>query len=232
MDVGDEWLGKLISESQILIGNIPSITAAAKATLEKWDDTQITSATVGNAISIMCNARKIGEFRNECDRVCEYDTITSISSFESQKDYIVQLIGMINNIAIKNVLSGPKKFVAKEIGSFFASLEWDANERDSEYSVAIVKENDNWESRASFSFTENKVAITTLEPESTYKMYVLAKRNNLATEWSDALVISTPPNTFEVMADTLKSHCSDDSDATICAKSLGQIVEMTKGCKY
>ena len=187
-------LSGLITDAQDLIGNLSEALLTEKSALEKLFAMGPTPCLVHMAFSCYNEvSKKFEAIKKASDEICNYEIILNVDTFESEVKKVVDAIGLLNNVSMKKIsLVGPNGLTVKDLKPSFACLEWNRNELDNEYIVALQKENEVWDPKTSLKTTENKCIVEPLDPDKEYKLSVQAKRGDLWSRWSEVTYIKTP----------------------------------------
>lgn len=146
IQLDEDKFSKCIMEAQNTFASLSSTYQKAKSILTNMNTIDITGEIVSESISIVngtSNMCDIGHLHKEID-----EKEIFIDSIRLEKDVktIIQLINTIREVKMKRVSTlCPKGLIAKGVGAFFVSLEWDKDEDDEKYIVAMQKEGAMWD---------------------------------------------------------------------------------------
>ena len=218
-----EELSQLISDTGSALDECQATLTTGKTLLSEWESTNFTADVAEKAIYVVNEAKEIQRIKRTYDEVHGHEAVADTRDFDDQAGKITQLIGTVPAVRVRRIPTiGPKGLRAKEVGPFFVALEWGKNPEfdDGEYVVSSQREGEEGEPKSSLECTGNEVTISTLEPNTAYKIRVKAKRREVTSEWSDALVVKTAVSTVEGMVSLLRERCHD---AEVCTKALEQL---------
>lgn len=223
----ESGIDSLASVLHGILGTLSSILTEGKTLLNGWNSTTtIRAATM--LTSIIKEVEKVKNTKNAYNETNRYEFFANLSDFEKGTKAICQSIETLNGVEFKKTPYTPKCLRARNMGYFFVALEWSGGkliDKDDKYIVAVQKEGTMWDPNSLLECSENRLTITTLETDSTYKFSVMVKRGTTMSKWSDALTIKIPPVNIDSISKSLKGECDD---VEICIKSLEQMKELTK----
>ena len=218
-----EELSQVISDTESVLNECQTMLATGKTLLSEWESANFTAGVADKAISVVNEAKEIQRIERAYGEVHGHEAVADFRGLDEETEKITQLIGTVPAVRVRRIPTiGPKGLRAKEVGPFFVIIEWDKNPEfdDEEYAVSSQKEGEEGEPQSSLECTGNEVTISTLEPNTAYKIRVKAKRGEVTSEWSGALVVKTAVSTVEGMVSLLGERCHD---AEVCAKALEQL---------
>lgn len=227
----EDKLTKCITESQDAFTPLSSAYQKAKSVLNTLCNAEITPEIARDVISIINCTRVTHDNLRSYNEICGYEMVISSNEFEKEVKTIIQSINIINEVKMNKVSTLiPKGLTSKSVGAFFVSLEWDKNEGDEKYIIAMQKEGVSWDPNSSLECSDNKITLTSLERETTYKFSVMAKRGTFMSGWSDPLEVKTTiPTIIETIINNLRIQ---HIDPEVCVNNLEQTKELTNESEY
>ena len=223
----DERLSGLVSDTQDLLDKLSSALEAEKALLSEWDTSGTSPEVVFKATQAMEISKDVAKVKGAVKDLLGYETVLDTTNFTKEVGTIVQLINSIKGAETQKTLRTPSNFVAKTVGPFSVSLEWDMNESSDVYTVAFQKQDGKQSPNKTQEYSENTAVVAPLVPDSTYKFCVNARRDRTFSKWSEVLEVKTPlPNNVEALVGALIEHSENPE---VCTKILEILCGLTKG---
>lgn len=224
--MNDVRFNRLISYSQTLISSLSSSTEAGQALLNEWDTVNLTSEAISKVISSVNKTKEIVYVKDAFEDMCYREVSVETSGLVSEAKKVLDTISSIKNVFVKRDLpTGPSGLVAKCVGPFFVSLEWDRCELDHGYFIALQKEGEAWDSSTSLKSTENRLTVAHLQPDVVYNFSIQAVRGNITSRWSKPFVLKTAPLTLQSAIVSLNSNMDNDEICVDVLKGLNRLVK-------
>ena len=212
--------GESIGKAQDIIGFMEKDIPDPQNFLSELDKNGVTIDSANKAISIAREAKEAKEVKEASKWITDLKLTSDTSDFEADINKVVDALSLIRGPSVRE----ERKFVLKQVSPFSVSFEWDKSYKVDEYGIILQKEGKRYGLICQTMCTGNTFTINTLEPETTYKAFVQAKRGNLYSYWSSPFIFKTAPQTIEAVVEIIKvSHAIEQ----VCVAALHGIKKLS-----
>ena len=220
----DSKICGLISEAQDLLKSLSEALTIGRTLLSGWDDTSTTPDFVSKMTTVTNKAKEVIHIKRAFKETCGFETFVDTSELEKVANEITYSLSGTAGVTINRKPHRPKDLALKCVGPSFALVEWKENDLDS-FTVAIRKDNEEWDPKKTAATEESKYAATCLEPDTTYKFCVQSKRGRIASEWSKVIELKTAKLTPEAIIIALTEMSNNEA---ICLETLALLRNYVK----